>query len=146
MALVGPNCYGLINYTNGACLWPFGAGDQRCDRGIALVMQSGMLPANFTMNDRSVPISYIVSAGNQAVLTIEDYIDVLIDDSRVSAIGMYIEGIKQIDQFAAAAIKALEQQKPLVVLKAGSSDLASRLTVSHTGSLAGSDQVFQAFF
>ncbi|MEM7562864.1 MAG: acetate--CoA ligase family protein [Pseudomonadota bacterium] len=146
MALVGPNCYGLINYTNGACLWPFGAGDQKCERGIALVMQSGMLPANFTMNDRSVPISFIVSAGNQAVLTIEDYIDALVDDPRVSAIGMYIEGIKQIDQFAAAATRALEQQKPLVVLKAGSSDLASRLTVSHTGSLAGSDQIFQAFF
>jgi acyl-CoA synthetase (NDP forming) len=146
MALVGPNCYGLLNYTNGAFLWPFGAGNTRCERGIALVMQSGMLPANFTMNDRSVPISYIVSAGNQAVLTIEDYIDALIDNPQVSAIGMYIEGIKNIDRFASVALRALSQQKPLVVLKAGSSKLASQLTVSHTGSLAGSDDIFQAYF
>ena len=62
MALVGPNCYGLINYTNGATLWPFGAGDNRCQRGVALVMQSGMIPANLTMNQRSVPIAYVISA------------------------------------------------------------------------------------
>ena len=65
LALVGPNCYGLINYSNGATLWPFGAGNQRCEKGIALIMQSGMLPANLTMNDRSVPIAYVISAGNQ---------------------------------------------------------------------------------
>ena len=146
MALVGPNCYGLINYTNGATLWPFGAGDMRCDKGIALVMQSGMIPANMTMNDRSLPIAYVISAGNQAVLTIEDYIDVLVEDARVTAIGLYIEGIRNIDKFARVAIKALQAEKPIVVLKAGRSSLASQLTLSHTGSLAGTDQAFQALF
>ncbi len=146
MALVGPNCYGLINYTNGATLWPFGAGDNRCQRGVALVMQSGMIPANLTMNQRSVPIAYVISAGNQAVLSIEDYIDLLVDDERVTAIGLYIEGIKDIDKFAAAALKALALGKPVVVLKAGRSRLAAQLSVSHTGSLAGSDQAFDALF
>jgi acyl-CoA synthetase (NDP forming) len=146
MALVGPNCYGLVNYTNGATLWPFGAGEARCDKGIALVMQSGMIPANLTMNDRSVPITYVISAGNQAVLSIEDYIDVLVDDDRVTAIGLYIEGVKKIDKFADAAAKALKARKPIAVLKAGSSKLASQLAMSHTGSLAGADQAFQALF
>ncbi|MFT5221052.1 MAG: acyl-CoA synthetase (NDP forming), partial [Gammaproteobacteria bacterium] len=146
MALVGPNCYGLVNYTNGATLWPFGAGDARCQSGIALIMQSGMIPANLTMNDRSVPISFVISAGNQAVLAIEDYIEVMVADERVTAIGLYIEGIKNIDKFAAAAIKALQARKPIAVLKAGSSKLASQLAVSHTGSLAGADQAFQALF
>ena len=111
MALVGPNCYGLVNFTNGAVLWPFGAGSERCQKGVALVMQSGMLPANMIMNDRSVPISYVISAGNQAVLAIEDYIDVLLDDSAVTAIGLYIEGIKSIRKFANAAIKAITSGK-----------------------------------
>ena len=133
MALVGPNCYGLINYTNGAFLWPFGAGNMRCEKGIAIIMQSGMIPANLTMNDRSVPITYVISAGNQAVLSIEDYITALVDDERVTAIGIYIEGIKSIEKFANAAIKALELNKPVVVLKAGRSKLASEITVSHTG-------------
>ena len=118
MALVGPNCYGIVNYTNGATLWPFGAGDTRCEKGIALIMQSGMIPANMTMNDRSVPISYVISAGNQAILAIEDYIDALVDDSSVTAFGLYIEGIRDIEKFANSAIKALQAEKPIVVLKA----------------------------
>lgn len=146
IALVGPNCYGLVNYGNGAILWPFGAGESRCDKGIALVMQSGMIPANLTMNERSVPISFVISVGNQAVLTIEDYVDVLVDDDHVTAIGLYIEGVRDIEAFAVAALKALRLKKPLVVLKVGSSDLAERLSVSHTGSLSGTDQAFQALF
>ena len=146
MALVGPNCYGVINFTNGAVLWPFGAGSGRCQRGVALIMQSGMLPANLIMNERSVPISYVISAGNQALLAVEDYLDLLIDEDAVTAIGLYIEGIRDIDRFAAAAIKALEANKPIVVLKAGKSALGSNISLSHTGSLAGADQAFTALF
>lgn len=146
MALVGPNCYGLVNYANGTILWPFGAGDARCERGIALVMQSGMIPANLTMNARSVPISIIISAGNQAVFAIEDYLDLLADDDRVTAIGLYIEGIRDLGKFARAALKALRAGKPLVVMKAGRSALAQALAVSHTGSLSGADQAFEAYF
>ncbi|MCP4388958.1 MAG: acetate--CoA ligase family protein, partial [Gammaproteobacteria bacterium] len=146
MALVGPNCYGLVNFTNGAVLWPFGAGNHRCHRGVALIMQSGMLPANMIMNDRSVPISHVISAGNQAVLTIEDYMDFLLEDDAVSAIGMYIEGIKSIRKFADAGLKALRLNKAVVVLKAGKSSLGSQISISHTGSLAGTDEAFQALF
>ena len=109
-------------------------------------MQSGMLPANMIMNDRSVPVSIVISAGNQAVLTIEDYIDVLLDDPAVTAIGLYIEGIKSVQKFADAAIKAINANKPVVVLKAGRSSLGSQISVSHTGSLSGTDEAFQALF
>ncbi|MDH3389791.1 MAG: CoA-binding protein, partial [Gammaproteobacteria bacterium] len=146
MALIGPNCYGLVNYTNGAVLWPFGAGNHRCHEGVALVMQSGMLPANMIMNDRSVPITHVISAGNQALLTIEDYVDLLIDDAAVKAIGLYIEGIRNIGKLADVANRGLLAGKPIVVLKAGKSQLGSQISISHTGSLAGADQAFQAFF
>ncbi len=146
MALVGPNCYGIVNFTNGAVLWPFGAGNHRCHEGVALVMQSGMLPANMIMNDRSVPITHVVSAGNQALLAIEDYLDVLLDEPAVRAVGLYIEGIRNIQKFADAAIKALRLDKPVVVLKAGKSKLGSQISISHTGSLAGTDEAFQALF
>jgi len=146
MALVGPNCYGLVNFTNGALLWPFGAGHNRCDRGVALIMQSGMLPANLIMNERSLPISYVISAGNQAQLAIEDYLELLVDEDSVTSIGVYIEGIRNIERFAVSAIRALEADKPLVVLKAGRSALGSSISLSHTGSLAGADQAFDALF
>ena len=146
MALVGPNCYGLVNYTNGAILWPFGAGESGCQRGIALIMQSGMLPANMTMNDRSVPITYVISAGNQSILAIEDYIDALVDDERVTGIGIYAEGIKDISKFSGAAVKALRSGKPIVIIKVGKSDIAASLSVTHTGSMSGADDAFQALF
>ncbi len=146
LALVGPNCYGVISYVNNAILWPFGAGTSKCEKGIALVMQSGMISANLAMNQRSVPLVYVISAGNQAMLAIEDYIDTLVDDPKVSAIGLYIEGIVSIQRFAVAAEKALEAGKPIVVLKAGKSAIGNRLTVSHTGSLSGADEAHQALF
>lgn len=146
LALLGPNCYGLVNFVSGAALWPFGAGRERCARGVALVMQSGMLPANLTMNERSLPISYVISAGNQAQLAIEDYVAHLLDDDAVTAFGIYIEGIRSVVKFAAVARTALERGKPLVVLKAGRSARAAELAISHTGSLAGADDAFDALF
>jgi acyl-CoA synthetase (NDP forming) len=146
LALVGPNCYGVISYTNNAILWPFGAGTCHCENGIALVMQSGMISANLAMNQRSVPLAYVISAGNQSMLAIEDYIETLVEDPKVSAIGLYIEGIVSIRKFAAAALNALEAGKPIVVLKAGRSAIGAQLTVSHTGSLSGADEAHQALF
>ena len=146
LALVGPNCYGVISYANQSVLWPFGAGESTCTQGIALIMQSGMMSANLTMNQRSVPFVYVISAGNQAVLAMEDYIDYLVDDPAVSAMGLYIEGIVSIPSFAKACTRALEAEKPVVVLKAGSSPIGSQLTVSHTGSLSGTDEAYQALF
>ncbi len=146
LALVGPNCYGLINYVHDATLWPFGAGSCECDKGIALIMQSGMITADMAMNQRSVPLAYVISAGNQAMLAIEDYIDVLVDDPHVSAFGIYIEGIRDLSRFATAAMKALKADKPIVLIKAGSSSIGAQLAVSHTGSLSGADEAHQALF
>ncbi len=146
MALVGPNCYGLINYIHDVALWPFGAGSCRCDKGIALIMQSGMIPADMVMNQRSVPLACVVSAGNQAMLAVEDYVEVLSDDPGITAFGIYLEGIRDIKSFARAALKALRAEKPIVLLKAGSSSIGSRLAVSHTGSLSGADEAHQALF
>lgn len=146
LALVGPNCYGLISYVHKAVMWPFGAGECNCDKGVALIMQSGMMSANLALNQRSVPLAYVVSAGNQGMLAIEDYIDFFVDDLAVTAMGVYIEGIVDIEKFGRAALRALQVEKPIVLIKAGKSTIGSLLTVSHTGSLSGSEQNHQALF
>ncbi len=146
MALVGPNCYGILNFVQGAAFWPFGFGGGRVARGIAIVTQSGMLGSNLTMNQRSAPLAYVISAGNQAVLGIEDYLDVLVDDPAVAAIGLHIEGLRDVPRFCDAAIRALDAEVPIVALKSGTSEIGARLTVSHTGSLAGTDDLYQALF
>lgn len=146
MAIVGPNCYGLINYLDYAPLWPDRFGSNHVKEGVAIISQSGNLSFNITMNDRDLPISYIIDVGNQASLDISDYILALAEDERVTAIGLHIEGLNDIEKFIKAAYKALEKQIPIVAFKTGISELGSELTMSHTSSLAGSDDLYNALF
>ena len=89
MALVGPNCYGLLNFTNGVALWPDRLSGERTDKGVAIISQSGNVALNLTMHGRSLSITHVISVGNQAVLGAGDYIEPLLEDDRVTAIGFY---------------------------------------------------------
>jgi acyl-CoA synthetase (NDP forming) len=146
MALVGPNCYGVLNYVDRVALWPSTHGGEPVERGIALVSQSGNIAINLTMTSRSIPIAHVISAGNQAMLEIGDYIVPLVDDPRVTAIGLYMEGLNDIEGFSVAAEYALRKGKPLVAIKVGTSEVAARVTISHTSSLAGADTFYDALF
>lgn len=145
-AFIGPNCLGVLNYARKALLWPFDHGGRAVERGIGLVSQSGMLCTNLTMNRRHADFSMMVSIGNQAVVTIEDVVEAMIEDETVSVIGLYIEGLKNVPRFAAVTARALEAGKPVVAMKSGRSEIGARMTVSHTGSLAGSDALYDALF
>ena len=146
LAVVGPNCYGMLNFIDGICLWPTGAFGHQVETGCAIVMQSGNIALNLSRNDRSVPFAYVISSGNQAILNAADYVDALADDPKVTAIGLYLEGIKDVPAFSRAAAKALQRGKPLVALKAGNSELGAKFAMSHTGSLAGSGKMYDALF
>jgi acetate---CoA ligase (ADP-forming) len=146
MAVVGPNCYGLLNYVQGVALWPFGIAGTRVERGAAILTQSGMFAINLDFSRRSTPLSYLVSCGNQAVLGVEDYLEFLLDDPAVAAVGLHLEGLRDVPRFAEVALKAGERGVPIVALKTGVSALGQQLTVSHTGSLAGSDAAYDALF
>ncbi len=146
MPLVGPNCYGLINYLDGAPLWPDQHGGVRCERGVAIFTQSSNIAVNLTMTRRALPIAYLVALGNQANVGLAQGIEVFVDDPRVSAIGLHIEGIDDVRAFDDAARRALAAGKPVVALKAGRSEAGARLTMTHTASLAGADRVMDAYF
>ena len=146
MALIGPNCYGMINYLDDVALWPFAHGGSSPGYGAAVITQSGMFSSDITMSQRSLPLTHMISCGNQTVLGLEDYVDALSENPAVRAIGVHIEGLTDVPAFEAAALKALNLGKPIVALKTGSSEIGSKLTVSHTGSLAGSDALYDALF
>ncbi|MEM7330790.1 MAG: acetate--CoA ligase family protein [Chloroflexota bacterium] len=146
MAIIGPNCYGALNYLDGVTLWPDEHGGKRIDKGVALIGQSGNIMISLSMQQRSVPLGYLISTGNQAGLTIPEYVDILLDDERVTAVGLHIEGIKDIQAFSTVALRALRKKVPIVVLKTGASELGGQVTMSHTSSLAGSDQLYNALF
>jgi len=146
MAIVGPNCYGVLNYLDGVALWPDFHGGSRVERGAAMVSQSGNLSLILTMANRGLPISTVISTGNQAVLEASDYVDVLVDDPRITAIGLYVEGLRDLPKFWRAAVRALRRGTPIVALKSGASEIGHQMTLSHTSSLAGSDEMYQAMF
>ena len=144
--LIGPNCYGLINYIGKSALWPFAHGGVCPGYGAAIITQSGMFSSDITMSQRSLPMAYMASAGNQADLGITELVDLLCDRPEVRAIGLHIEGLSDISAFERVALKAIRAETPIVALKSGSSVIGESLTLSHTGSLAGSKTLYEALF
>ena len=146
MPLVGPNCFGLLNYLDGAVLWPEQHGGEAVSRGVAIVTQSGNIGINLTMQARSLPIAYMISIGNQAALGFADFIAALAEDERVSAIGLYIEGLTDVAAFSRAAARALERGVPIIAIKSGNSETGARAAMSHTSALAGTEALNDALF
>ncbi len=146
MALLGPNCYGLVNRVDGASLWPVPYPLPRVDRGIGLVLQSGNLGINLSMADRSLPVAFILTVGNQAGLDVAASVDLLLDQPETTGIGIYLEGLRDAAPFADAAARALERGIPITVVKSGASEVGAQVTATHTSSLAGSDELYDAFF
>ena len=139
MPILGPNCYGMINALDGVSLWPDQHGCLPVERGVAILTQSSNIAINLTMQQRGLPIAYVVTCGNQAQLSEAQIADALLDDPRVTAIGLHIEGFRDLPAWQALARKAHTKNIPLVALKAGKSIEAQNATISHTASLAGSD-------
>ena len=145
MPILGPNCYGVINYLDGALLWPDQHGGVRVDRGVALISQSSNIVINMTMQARGLPVAYVACLGNAAVVGLAELAAALLDDPRVTAIGMYIEGIGDAAEFAVLAQAARAAGKGIVVIKAGKTELSQVAAASHTASLAGGGAASSAF-
>lgn len=141
MPILGPNCYGFINYCNQASLWPDqqGGAPHPVSRGVAIIAQSSNIAINLTMQQRGLPISFIITVGNQAQMGLSQIASHLLADERVSAIGLYIEAIDNLADFQAMAATARRYGKFIIAIKIGQSQQAQQAALSHTASLAGSD-------
>ena len=145
MPILGPNCYGVINYLDGALLWPDQNGGVRVERGVALVSQSSNIVINLGMQKRALPVAYVACLGNAAVVGLADLAGALLEDPRVTALGLYIEGIDDAVAFAALAERARAAGKGVVAIKAGKTELSRTAVASHTASLAGGGAASSAF-
>ncbi len=139
MPILGPNCYGFVNALDRAALWPDQHGMRPVDRGVAILTQSSNIAINLTMQARGLPIAYMITCGNQAQTTQAALVDAMLDDPRVTAIGLHIEGFGDTREWWRVSEKAAEKGIPVVALKVGASEQAQAATLSHTASLAGSD-------
>ncbi|MCP4490269.1 MAG: acetate--CoA ligase family protein [Gammaproteobacteria bacterium] len=148
MPILGPNCYGLINYADGALLWPDQQGGKRLVEnqiGVAIITQSSNIAINFSMQQRGLPLAYLVTVGNQAVVGTAEIALSILDDPRVSTLGMYVEGFDSIETMEKLAEKSRQLKKPVVVFKVGKSQHAQIAAMTHTASLAGLHSITSAF-
>lgn len=150
MRLLGPNTIGLVNLADRVMLTPSGALELETlpVGSIAMVSQSGGLLSSVLSRAaaRGVGFSSLVSTGNEADLDAADFIDHFADDPATTVIAQYMEGLRRPQQYREAALKAARAGKPLVVFKVGKSETGKRSAVSHTGAMAGSDEMFDALF
>ncbi len=145
MPVLGPNCYGFINYLDGALLWPDQHGGRRVERGVAIVSQSSNIAINLTMQARALPLAYVACLGNAAQVGLAPLARALLDDPRVTALGLYIEGITDAPALAALAQEARARGKGIVAVKPGRTEAARSAAASHTAALAGESAVSRAF-
>ena len=146
MPIVGPNCYGFVNYLDQACLWPDQHGGIPVDSGVAVITQSSNIAINLSMHTRALPIAYLMTAGNQAKVSMADLARFVLSDPRVTALGLHIEGLGDPNEFVELARLAHDLEKGIVAIKIGASVQAQAATISHTASLAGSAAGASAIF
>jgi acetate---CoA ligase (ADP-forming) len=146
MAVAGPNNLGLINVHDRAAIWTPRYFEGVRPGPIALVSQSGSVALTLGEDERKMGFAYLVTTGNEAVVTVAEYLDHFARDERVGVILLYLETVRRPEAFAAAAEAARCRGKPVVALKLGRSEGGRALVQAHTGSLAGEDELYDAFF
>ena len=146
MPVVGPNCYGIVSAVAGAALWPDQQGLSRCERGAALVTQSGNIALNLTMQQRGLDVAYVAALGNQADVGVEEMLEALAADEAVTAVGICIEALSDPARFAEAVGRARARGVPVAALKSGVTAAGGAIAASHTSSLVGDDDAYGALF
>jgi len=147
--ICGPNCLGIGS--SGVNMWASSAsslGESQLPSGsIGLISHSGATAFGPLLNrskDYGVGYRYIVSTGNESAVSMAAFADYMLNDPKITAIGLFIEGIQDGEAFIHLADKALLARKPIIALKIGESEVGRKAAASHTASLTGNQQVFEA--
>jgi acetate---CoA ligase (ADP-forming) len=146
LAICGPNCMGLVNFQSHFLGYSAPKMIDSKPGRVASISQSGSVSIAFQDNGLGIDLGCAISSGNEAVTTIEDYLDYFVDDPQTDVIMAFVESFKDISKLRAVAEKALSCKKPILVMKIGRSLIGQRTVKAHTGALAGSDAVHDAFF
>ena len=142
----GPNCVGYANIAEGIGMYSAPLPRTFRKGNIGVIAQSGAVLLALGNAAREVGFSRLISSGNEASLGLVDYLDYLVDDPQTDVIALFIETIRDPEGMAAACCRAQAARKPVIALKVGRSELACRVASTHTGAIAGSDRILDAFF
>lgn len=148
--LLGPNCSGVLS-TRPSCALSVNAAIEQLDvtpGNLAVISQSGSMTGGLLSRGlgRGAGFSRVVSIGNESDLTVGELTDWLVDDPETGAVLLFLETLRESPRLAAAARRAVAAGKPVLAYKLGRSDVGRTLSASHTGAMAGADEVADAFF
>jgi acetyltransferase len=135
VAVLGPNCQGLLNFVQGIPLYLDATAPYEAGR-VALLAQSGSVATSMINNKRGVRWSHAVSSGNEAVVAAADALGYFVDCPDVDIVCAYVESIRQADVFFAHCDRAWELGKPVIVCAAGRTQAAQEAVAAHSGALA----------
>jgi len=148
--LLGPNCLGLMNLPNSVMASFAHIMDLEpiTPQTLAFVTQSGAFGAMIYSEATAAGVGFssFASVGNEAESGFADFVEYLLDDPHAEVIGGYLEGARDGAKLREVAERALQIGKPMMILKVGRTGAGARAANSHTGSLAGDDEVYDAFF
>jgi acetyltransferase len=145
----GPNCIGIID-TRLPMTASFASSllenDRMLQGGISMISQSGGMAtvAQALAQRAGFGFRYVVSTGNEAVLTAADFVHALAHDPETRVIAAYLEGVADGPKFIRALEAARAAGKPVIVLKGGATPASARAALAHTGTLAGEDRVWSS--
>lgn len=147
ICVLGPNCFGMLNNVDKVNMW---GGHTFWDldddsHGIAIIAQSGFISAEI-LNTDFFNVSYAISSGNGNIVTLEDFMEFVIEDESVSVVAIYLEGVRDAERFISSLKRAAEIRKPVIILKSGRSVKGAISAASHTGSMAGSNKSYMSIF
>ncbi len=143
---LGPNSMGFANLAHGSVMTSIKSRQPVRKGRLAIVSQSGALVNEMgkVAHINGIGLAFMGATGNEAGLSITDLLEYLVEDEAVGAICIYSEGIRDHARFMAAAERARELNKPVILLKLGRSAISGAIAQAHTGSLIGDDGVFDA--
>jgi acyl-CoA synthetase (NDP forming) len=154
--VAGPNCEGYFNAISRAST-TFSPTVERKEgeeptlvsaKRIAVAAQSGGIGFSLFNRGKAVGLgySYVISTGNEADLTIADFLEYMVQDDRTDAVMLFLEAVRDPERFIAAAAEAQRRGKPIIAIKVGRSEAGQRAAASHTASLSGSHTAYRAIF
>lgn len=146
IAVCGPNGLGFINTREGFVAFGANVTVDLTPGRVAAICQSGSIAIDLVNSGRNVRYSHIVSSGNEAVLTFEDYLEYFLEDETTNVVIGFVEGFRKPIKLHKLAARALELDKPIILLKAGRSGVAREIALAHTGAMAGAEEIHEAFF
>ena len=146
LIVCGANGMGFYNVRDHVWACGFDSSFHEAPGNVALISHSGSGMSGLIDSEERLRINLAVSTGNELDVTMDEYLDFVLDLPETNAVGLFVETARNPEGLQEALAKAARKEIPVVAIKVGRTEEAARLTVSHSGAMAGDDAAYEALF